>query len=90
MLTLTETFANAVGQENFHSGTELMFNLLQQPKLNKQVSAVLYCFTWLNVTHLDSTLQLAYMIVDEVIAELFPELTSEADADLNQEIFGQS
>ena len=40
LCVLTEVFADAVGQDNFKQGTETVFEILQQPKLNKQVSAI--------------------------------------------------
>ncbi|XP_077979944.1 sorting nexin-14-like [Glandiceps talaboti] len=38
---IPKIFALAVGEEQFHSGTKLIFDLLQNPKLNKQLSYVL-------------------------------------------------
>jgi hypothetical protein len=87
-ILFSESFANTVGQENFHAGTELMFHLLQQPKLNKQVSHdrpqwhLSRCF----YTHF----QLAYTIVDDVVLELFPEAASTNDEQSNEEAEGQS
>ncbi|XP_070579671.1 sorting nexin-14-like isoform X2 [Ptychodera flava] len=38
---IPKIFAAAVGEDKFHSGTKLLFDLLQCPKLNKQLSYVL-------------------------------------------------
>jgi len=38
MCTRAELFVQVIGPQKHHTGTELLFEFLQQPKLNKQVT----------------------------------------------------
>ena len=70
---ISEAIKAAFGEKNYEEGIGVMFEMLQKPKLNKQVRMAVCkmisqsCFNayWL---------QLSYTLLDELLREAFPEL----------------
>ena len=78
---LTELVVKAVGEKSYEEGMEVMFEMFQKPKLNKQVCFIItLSFTCNNIVgdvRLVTSwwlLQLSYMLLDELLREAFPEL----------------
>lgn len=77
---MLDLLGKCIGEEAKYEGIKLLFDGLQQPVLNKQVSydsnKLLTCKIHCNnyFTFFRISLQLTYILLDLVILELFPEL----------------